>query len=82
MRKIDNLLYREFDNIKTFELVQNMYEDSNATGWMLMITSVNPDEAPLFDNITRNFKFADAESYIPGDNIEVNCIDKTISVRK
>ena len=83
MKKIDNLLvYKEFKSVKTFELVRNMWEDSDETGWALITTSVNPDEPPLLDNLTRNFKFADAENYRPGDNIEINCIDRTISVRK
>ena len=83
MKEIDNLLaYKEFDNVRTFELVQNLWENSDETGWILMITSVNPDETPVYDNLTRGFKFADVESYHSGNNIEINCIDRTISVKK
>ena len=83
MKEIDSLLaYKEFDNVKTFELVQNMHEDRDEAGWILMTTSVNPDETPLYDNLTRSFEFTDVESYRSGDNIEINCIDRTISVRK
>ena len=83
MQEIDNLLiYKEFENVKTFELVQNMWKFDDETGWVLMTTSVNPDETPLFNSLTKNFKFADVKSYRPWDSIEINCIDRTISVKK